>query len=187
MKIGLIFITCLSLYSCAMRSYSYKTQMTHPASSEHLRFENDTFSIDFDLMPKWIGFTIYNKSNDGIRIDWNEASFSLNGQTFRALHKQTGLANINEVQPVTTIPPKSNLDDYLIPRDKMLFVKNIYGSEIPLMKDIFPMSDYGSKKQKEYIQRLKGVRLTVFLPFYIRGQYVSNYYDIIIKDITSKK
>jgi hypothetical protein len=165
--------------------------MTQPLQSGDLRFENDTFSIDFDLKPKGVQLVIYNKISDGIRISWHETSLSLNGKAFRTRHKETGVADPTAYavqQSSTTIPPKSNLEDYLIPSDKKMFIRSVLdGKAVPEIKHIFPDNDNGSKKQKEYILKLKGARLTVFLPFYIRDKYVSNYYDITIRDIISKK
>lgn len=172
------------------RSYVYKTEMTHPLQSGDLRFENDTFSIDFDLKPRWVQFVIYNKFSDGIRISWDETSLSLNGKTFRTLHKQTetGGAYVYEVQPSTTIPPNSNLEDYLFPGDTKMFIRSVWDVKpVPEVRGIFPIYDNASKKQKEYILKLKGARLTVFLPFYIGDKYVPNYFDIVIKDIILKK
>jgi len=200
MKVFIAIIVSAILFGCvetfsllhqmAGRSYVYKTEMTNPLHSEDLRFENDTFSIDFDLKPKGVQFLIYNKFSDGIRINWDETSLTLNGKTFRTLHKQTetGGAYVHEVQPSTTIFQNSNLEDYLFPSDRKMFIRSVWDVKpLPEVRGIFPNYDNASKKQKEYILKLKGARLTVFLPFYIGDTYVPNYFDIVIRDIILKK
>ncbi len=82
-----------------------------------MHYENDTFSITYELQPEWVGFEIYNKSEEGLRIDWDEVSISLSGKAVRVVHKETGVIHTTEVQPPTTIPPKSKFEDVLIPTD----------------------------------------------------------------------
>jgi hypothetical protein len=146
-------------------------------------------SISFNLAPKWIKFEIYNKSTDGIKIDWDEVSFSVNGKTSRTVHKETAIAKVNDVQPPTTIPPRSNLSDFLVPSNKIYFVNSVLLTNGTFTKvdDIFPITDYGFKKNKNLIQSLKGVRITIFLPYYMKGVYVSQYYDLLINDVQPKK
>lgn len=183
-----IFVPLLifALTSCSSKFYTYKATMTHPVNSSALLYENDTFSISFALDPQAIKTIIYNKSDDGIRVNWDEVSFSVNGKTYRALHSQTGIDHFTEVQPPTTIPPKSNLNDELIPSDHVSFVRTGYGIS-PHIRPLFPDYDYGKSKTKDYIMSWKGSRVTIYLPFYIKGQLESHYYDLIITDIIESK
>lgn len=177
-------IALMILQSCSTKIWGYDVDMEYPAHSHTLEYENDTFHIAFKLNTKSIEFTIYNKSNDGIKIEWDQVSFSINGKTHRIIHKETGLIRITEVQPPTTIPPKSNLVDYLVPTDKIYVGNNpISWSTIMKIDDLFPINDYGNKKIRNKISLLKGARITVFLPYFIGNKYVSQYYDLIIKDI----
>lgn len=183
-KLFYLSVLIITVSGCSEKLWTYNVQMTKPPQIRTLEYENDTFSIAFDLKPKWIEFTIYNKSEDGIKISWDEVSFSVNGKSYRIVHKETGLMRINDVQPPTTIPPKSNLEDYLVPANN---VKVTYGllfqNYITLVEDIFPVSDGGSKEKRKQILSLKGTKITVFFPIFIRGQYISKYYDLLITDI----
>lgn len=106
--IALFLICTVFTIGCSSQKYySYDVSMTYPKESKQLFFENDTFSVTFNLNEKAIETFIYNKSNSGIRINWDEVSFSINGKTYRAVHAQTALRSINDVQPPTTIPPRS--------------------------------------------------------------------------------
>jgi hypothetical protein len=125
---------------------------------------------------------LLNKSNEGIKISWDEVSFSINGEAYRAVHKATGVMSINMVQPPTTIPPRASLQDYLVPSSN---IKIQSGGTI--IQNMFPTYDYGNKKTKAAALALKGTRITVFLPYYMAGKYVSAYYDIMINNVTQYK
>lgn len=176
-------IIVMYLSACTpSRYYAYDVELTHPVHNQKLEYSNDTLEIDFVLEPKWISFTLLNKSNDGIKISWDEVSFSINGQAYRAVHKATGVLSINMVQPPTTIPPRASLQDYLIPSSN---IKGSGGSTTIL--SMFPTYDYGNKKTKATALALKGTRVTIFLPYYMAGKYVSAYYDIMINNVNQFK
>ena len=160
--------------------------MTHPVKNQKLEYFNDTLEIDFVLEPKWISFTLLNKSTEGIKINWDEVSFSINGEALRAVHKQTGVLSINMAQPPTTIPPRSSLQDYLIPGDKVKSTMS-YGKMNTTISAMFPTYDYGNKKTKAAALALKGTRITIFLPYYMGGKYVSAYYDVMINNVNQFK
>jgi hypothetical protein len=186
-RVIIILSIALMLAGCAGRVYTYSVEMTHPVNSKQLFYENDTFSIAFQLLPKWIEFTIYNKSTDGIRINWDEVSFSVDGITHRIVHKETGTYKITDVQPPTTIPPKSNLKDFIISTDKLVVTQGSFNFVSLNVNEQFPDNDYGNKKKKEFILSYKGNRITIFMPYYVRGQYISQYYDLMIRDVAPKK
>lgn len=182
------FFVILFLISCSTRMYNYTTVMTYPVNNSDLIYENDTLKIGFQLQPKYILINIRNKSETGLKINWDEVSFSINGKTFRVIHKETGVIKINEVQPPTTIPPHSVLEDILVPAQNVKVSYSIYfDTYLTHLNDIFPKTDYGFKSRKEVIQALKGARITIFLPFYMQGKYVSKYYDLVIENIVSHK
>jgi hypothetical protein len=64
--------------------------LERPQKSNALLYENDTKSISFDFTEKWINFKMYNKIEDGIRVNWDELSMSINGKAARVVHKETG-------------------------------------------------------------------------------------------------
>jgi hypothetical protein len=162
--------------------------MTYPVQNSDLIYENDTLKIGFKLNPKDILVNIRNKSETGIKINWDELSFSINAKTYRIVHKETGVIKINEVQPPTTIPPHSVLDDILVPAQNVKSNYSIYfNTYLTHVDDIFPNNDYGFKAKREYIQSMKGGTITIFLPFYMDGKYVSKYYTLNIIDVYKKK
>ena len=62
-----------------------------------------------------------------------------------------------------------------------------YGKMNTTFLTMFPTYDYGKKKTKAAALALKGTRITIFLPFYMSGKYVSSYYDIMINNVNQYK
>jgi hypothetical protein len=179
-------ITLFLLCSCASRYYIYDVSQTYPAQSKKLEYSNDTLTINFDLKPKYVEFTLLNRFNDGIKINWDEVSLSINGKAKRIVHKETGVYKITDVQPPTTIPPKSSLKDMLIPSSNVKFVSS-GGIPFTVVKYILPVQGTGKKQWDEVKQKYIGTKITVFLPIYIAGKYQSYYYDFMINDVILSK
>lgn len=188
-QVIILFLISAILFSCtASKEYVYHVEMTKPKPSTTLEFENDTFHISFSLEPKYIEFTLYNKSNDGLKFSWDEVAISINGKSYRVVHKETGMYKVNDVQPPTTVPPQSNIKDFLLPTDNIRYAPSGNSARtITMFTDLFPTMDYGNKKKKAAILGQIGSRITIFLPYYIKGQYVSQSYDLLIKNIYPKK
>jgi hypothetical protein len=162
---------------------TYDFEMTYPAQSKELYYENDTMSISFDMQPKYIQIELYNKTNEGIKISWDDVSLSWNGEAYRVIHGETGIAHFTEVQPPTTIPPKAKLKDVLFTTDQ---VKSTYGlgaqKPTTYLAANFPEVAYNKKEKAEAMKR-KGLKLTLFMPYYLAGKYISRYYEIYLRDV----
>jgi hypothetical protein len=157
--------------------------MTYPVTNRSLLFENDTFSIQFEIDNLGVHFTLLNKMYDGIKVNWDEVSFSINGQAQRIVHKETGVYKISDVQPPTTIPPKSSLSDYLVPTSNIRYL-NYANRSFVFVGSLLPVIVTGKYKIEDAVRKYKGTKITIFLPLYIGNKYVSYFYDIIIDDVT---
>lgn len=183
---NLLIATCiLLLASCtSTKSYTYYYQMVEPVTSKDLLYENDSIKIAFVIKPQFIQFVLENKMSDGIRINWDETSFSIRGKTYRTIHKETGKQRLTESQPPTTIPPHSFLNDALIPVDKIWNIRSLAtGNNVPIILETFPSKKSSNKTIQQTINNLRGAKIVVYLPMYIKNQFVSKYYDIMINDI----
>ncbi len=60
--------------------------MSHPKENSKLQYENDTMSINFNPTVKGIEMEIFNKTNEGMKMEWDEISISVSGKTYRVLH-----------------------------------------------------------------------------------------------------
>lgn len=193
MKLSESLKLCLSilysftlLFSCStIKHYTYDIRLEKPISTQTLYYENDTFSIAFTFNPKNISFEMYNKLEDGIRINWDEVSVSQNGIAKRIIHYETGTYKVTEVQPPTTIPPKSKMIDAFQTTDQLYYIISS-GTRLLRIRDSYPESDGGSSKNREMILGLKGQRIVLYFPYYLRNQYYSKVFEFMIVDIVPK-
>ena len=186
MKVFFFSLLAFTWIGCASHYYVYDVRMTHPIESRELFYENDTFSIEFHLEPKDMHVYLSNKTDEGIRINWDDVSMSLFGNANRIVHKETSYAGLTFVQPSTTIPPHSKLSDYLIPTRKVRFYE-VRPSSFVVIEDVFPDYDNGEKYKKATIDGLRGSEVNVFLPFYLGESRISKYYLLKIEDIKTYK
>lgn len=187
MKIILLCLTVL-VYSCTTYKYNYKFDMQPVSNSDSLMYENDSLKIRFEMLKEVIKFRIDNKTNQALKIVWDEASFSIDGKSYKVAHKLTGTTKVYEAQPPSTIPPKSYLIDGLIPVDGIIYVRNVFtGAPVPITKVLFPTTDYGSKKKANEIMGWKGLNIAVHIPIYFANNYAARTFSFTISDIKKTK
>lgn len=181
-KMRLLPIACLILLSSCAKYYTYDIRMMSPTQTTQLTHEDDTMSITFDFEPKWINFELYNKSNDGIKIMWDEVSMSENGKAHRIIHKNTGTLKITEVQPPTSVPPRSKMIDQLIPSGSISYSR-YSGITQMNVRTLYPITDGGDKKIRKRILNMKGQMIVIYFPYYVRNQYSSRNFEFLISDV----
>jgi hypothetical protein len=179
-------ILLVILAGCSEHFYVYDVSMKHPVDNKTLIYENDTFKLTFYLEPKDVHLKIFNKTEEGIKINWDDVSMSLFGNANRIVHKETSFAGVTFVQPSTTIPPHSELSDYLIPSKNVHFYVFRYDGFV-IIDNQFPDYEYGDKLTIALVKKLKGSEIRIYLPYYLGEARISKYYVLNIDNITSYK
>jgi hypothetical protein len=174
------------LVSCKSYYYVYDVEMIHPVQSKALIYQNDTMSVEFGLEPKDISITMTNKTDEGIKINWDDVSFSLFGNANRIVHKETSYLGHTLAQPSTTIPPHTKLKDILI-RSKDVHFYSAGNNSFLVIDNLFPDYDFGNNRTATMVAGLKGSQINIFLPFYVGETRISKYYILSIKDILKYK
>lgn len=185
MKRLLPLLSVFAFMGCA-KYYTYNFAMTYPKENTKLQYENDTMSVSFNPTTKGIEMDIFNKTNEGMKIEWDEISISVNGKTYRVLHGDATLANITIAQPPSTIPPKSLLTDKIYPVNNVKSIK-LNSQLYAVLTDLLPNNDYGNKKDIKAMMDKKGTRIVMYIPYYLSNKFISAYYNIDIVDIVKKK
>ncbi len=186
MKTLYSILLLITFSSCAPYKYQYLLSLDAPVSSNTLNYTNDTLSIGFNFTTKGLGFELYNRSKEGIRINWDELSISENGVAKRVVHKETGMTKINDLQPPTTVPPQSALKDIVVPTENIRFTTSS-GRTSMIISDSYPIYDYGSKSKANQIMELKGKKIIFYFPYYIRNSFYSKTFEFTIFDIEKSK
>ncbi|MHA1587465.1 MAG: hypothetical protein ACTSV9_01690 [Candidatus Thorarchaeota archaeon] len=98
-------------------------RLLHPVQSDVLTYSDANITISFTMSVgdygigyKGIGFTITNKSEQAIALDWDRSSITLpNGQISNIMHEGILFIDRNATAPPTTIPPGGKLSDTAFP------------------------------------------------------------------------
>jgi len=128
-KYIILFALFLVFCSCALMMtptpYNWSFSLEEPKPSGTLTYSDDFIDVVFSFGNTQIGFDIQNKTDSGIKINWDDLSVIYpSGTSSRVIHSGIKLADRNNPQAPTVIPPNAKVSDILIPSE------NIYYSEL---------------------------------------------------------
>ena len=126
-------------------------------------YEDSLIKINWKYAVSQIGFDLLNKSDESLKIIWDDAAFiSTENESSRVFHKGVKYTDRENSQSPTTIYKGTSLSDLISPTTYTTFVSGQYGGwrSLPLYKT--PASVWSSKV--EYLPELLGQTLKVALP-----------------------
>jgi hypothetical protein len=143
----------------------YSFRMIKPSESTDLRFEDADIESGFVVARKGINFIFRNKTDDPIKIDWNQVSYiDATGTSHPVTHTGVKYTDAAASKPPSTIPPSAKFEDSAIPADSVHFVSGQYGGWET--RDLLPRSVDAPL--------LKGGTVALYMPMEVRGK-VKNY------------
>jgi hypothetical protein len=102
--------------------FDWKFTLLQHIGAKNLAFSDSLIDIYFIINKTQIGMAIQNKSDSAIKINWDEISFiSPSNRASRVIHSGIRLMDKNDPQAPTTIPPKSNISDIIIPSENITY------------------------------------------------------------------
>jgi hypothetical protein len=57
---------------------------------------------------------------------------------------------------------------------------------VTTIEEMYPKTDNGNKKVRSRIMSMKGEKIVVYLPYYLRNAYYSKTFEFLIEDISIK-
>jgi len=134
----------------------WKFLLKQPIQANGLLYTDNYIDISFVVTKNQINYEILNKTDSGIKINWDDLSFvSPAGRASRIIHSGVRLIDRNNSQAPTTIPPESRISDVAIPSENIQYIKN--GWQQGLLFE----GDYVFYNGKEF---------SVYFPIEIKGQ-----------------
>lgn len=112
-KVVFLLIVSVLLSSCLEYKYLYTIKIVEPPSG---KVENESFifeSSGFESCSS-VSYKITNKTNENIDVDWNRASFIVNGEAFRVYDGKSRISDSNKEQLMTRVPPNSFVTGVMI-------------------------------------------------------------------------
>lgn len=178
--IGLMFSLC----SCGPMVYSYKFSMKESQKPHKLYYQNDTLSISFNFYLEGLKMDFTNKSDEIIKIKWDELRMTVNETDKKIEHTLIIDRDFFLFKPPSTIAPKSVCTDIVVYPDNIYYVKED-GEEKMKIKEMYPTK--GKKREMDSVQQLKGQRITLLLPIEIKNVSYSWVFNFLLVDIKSKR
>ncbi|EGO65616.1 PDZ domain-containing protein [Acetonema longum] len=143
---------------------NYIFSLVSPISNPTTQFEDSNISISFNISKIDIGFSLQNKTNSPLKLDWNNVSYTdLSGTAIKVLHEGVRYIDQGQMLPPTTIPPNAKIKDLIQP------VNRIYFDDSYSMwshRDLLPKAPFAKS--------LKGRSIGIFMPVEINGK-IHNY------------
>lgn len=142
-------------------TYNWSFSLIQPTPSETLSYSDAFIKITFGIDNQIIGFEIQNKTDSGIKINWDDLSIIYPSGTFsRVICLGKKPMDKNSPQAPTVVPPNAKVQDALIPSEN-IYRDNLDRNGVPPLfggddilkwnnKDFriyFPLEIKGSKKE----------------------------------------
>lgn len=182
-----LLLCVVTLFSCTTaQQYTYDIRLERPAPSQNLQFENDTISILFAFNYDHIDFQLYNKLDDAMKINWKDLSVSIDGETKRVIPSNAYFVGFPGKELAIMVAPRSKITDVIRTSDKTSQWDSASSIQRAAL-NTFPDRDYGNLSERNRILGLKGKKIVIYLPFYLRNVYCSKTFEFVIADIQAKQ
>jgi len=142
--------------------YTWDFSFVSPKPSKALTYSDNSLEVLFIVNEKQIDFRIQNKTDSGIKINWDEISIiSTGGRASKIIHSGIRLVDRNNPQAPTFVPPQANITDILVPSENIRYgmsswiTGNLFDGD-PLVYNgkefsiYFPLEIRGARKEYSY-------------------------------------
>lgn len=138
-------------------------------------YEDEMIKIVWTPLPTEFAFTLQNKTDHSIKIIWDEAVYvNENGSGVRVMHSGVKYTDRSNSQPSTVVVKNANIDDTVVPTDKVSY--NYAKGWIS--QPLFPNRATTSKELNTLSQSYIGKTVQVLLPLQIEdtvNEYIFNF------------
>lgn len=140
-------------------------------------YEDDFIAITWYVDSKQFNFTMKNKTQHTIKINWDDISYvDYNGQTGRVMHAGVKYTDKNASQPSSMIPKGATISDILLPTENVYFASGQYGGwrEKALIPNTYSNNVTPATIAAKYV----GKTMTILMPIYIenvQNDYIFNF------------
>jgi hypothetical protein len=153
--------------------YRLSHRLVSPAASDTLQFRDSTIAISFMLADQSFQVRLENLTSRNVKILWDRSEYTdPNGQPHRLMHSGIRFQDRNNPIPDQLVPPRSAVQEAVIPISKVSFVQEKKTYEIRPLFDLHSNSAAG----------LKGKTINLFLPVEVDRAIIPYNFKIEITD-----
>lgn len=154
--------------------YKWDISLQQPIPSDTLVYSDEFIKINFTVGEKQISFDMQNKTDKGMKINWDEISYiSPTGMSMRIIHGGVRLIDRNAPQAPTIVPPNSRISDFIIPSENIYYVSGEYGG--------WRESDLFYNENKAIYE---GKEFSVYMPLEIKSERKEYTFTFRINKVT---
>lgn len=173
----LILIMSLALFTgCTPSVLNWDIRLQQPVAGETLDYTDENIAIRFSIDDRSISFDLTNKTDTGIKINYDEISYISPGRgALRIVTSNIRFADRFAPQAPVVVPPGLNISETLIPAQNIFFRANdyVYGW------DVIPLFPYNPST---YV----GKEFGLYFPMEIKEKKVEYIFKFKIHNIKSK-
>jgi hypothetical protein len=179
---------CFSTKALFGTKYLYTFKLLGDNARVNNTFDDGKIRATFVVGAKQLEFTMMNLTTEPMKINWDEASLIIYGESKRIMHKGVKYIDRNAPQAPTVIPGNASIDDLVAPTDNVYYKEGYYGTYTSSpggweQTDLFLSNDLNKEDTKKLILDSKGQTFKFFLPIEQEDKKVNYTFEFQIADV----
>jgi len=148
-------------------------------------YEDELIKIVWLPLSTQFAFTLENKSDNSIKIIWDEAVYvDENGSSGRVMHSGVKYVDRSNPQPPTVVVKKAKVDDMVVPTDNIYYISGQYGGW--QTKPLFPNRATTQEELNTLTQKYVGKTVKILLPLQIQETVNEYIFSFKVENFISK-
>lgn len=167
----------MCLTGCAVSVIDWGIKMQAPVPADTLTYSDEDIDLNFIVDDKSINFDLKNKTQNGIRLNYDEISYiSPGGTSLRIVSSNIRFTDRFAPQAPVVVPPGLSISETIIPAQNIFFRSNdmVYGW------DVVPLFPHDAKT---YV----GKEFGLYFPLEVKGVKKEFIFKFIITSVEKKK
>lgn len=167
MKRAIVAVLCCLAAGCAGMILGTQYRYDVSLAEGGLRFTDEMIDVTFTPGHATIGLELTNKSDQTIRILWDETVIIQEGRSKAVFHAGVKYAERDRPMPPSIVPKGARHEDLVMPKENVYYESGKYGGWKE--EDMLPQFDKNEDDRKRYILAQKGASIVLFMPLEIGG------------------
>lgn len=166
--------------------YSVDTPNDHDLDSLKSEYEDDLIKIDWEFSGTQFDFVLHNKSNQSIKILWDDAAFiSMSGESGRIFHKGIKIIDREKSQPPTTVYKNASISDIIAPSSYTRYVSGDFGGWKADL--LIPVKQNVMATKIPYLPQFIGKTIRVVLPIKVEDKTIEYIFSFRTEFVNQKR
>ncbi|MDD5258959.1 MAG: hypothetical protein PHD29_03235 [bacterium] len=173
-----MILSLVLLTGCAVSVVDWGIKMQSPVPAETAAYSDEDIDVNFMVNDKSINFDLKNKTQNGIKLNYDEMSYiSPGGVSLRIVSSNIRFTDRFAPQAPVVVPPGLSISETIIPAQNIFFRANdiaYYGWDVG---PLFP------NDAKTYL----GQEFGLYFPMEIKGAKKEFIFKFVITSVEKKK